>query len=180
MHPAVRHRVAVRAPNGVPARISSLCPGSARPNSTAFSSASLPSIAGRGWQLDYQANLVSLTVTLAGDYNADGTVTAADYTLWADNFGAVANPHFSDALHLFGASEDMRYATTVARRHTVERHQVNHRFSIGGSAEFGALAIETKSNQSADSKVFPNINQAPQRRFPGLDLIVGRSRISLV
>ena len=31
------------------------------------------------------------TGTLAGDYNADGVVDAADYTVWADNFGSSTN-----------------------------------------------------------------------------------------
>lgn len=52
-----------------------------------FSSASLPAVAGRSWQLDYQSNAVALVVTLAGDYNADGQVDAADYTRWRDSLG---------------------------------------------------------------------------------------------
>lgn len=55
--------------------------------SGAFSSSSLPTIPGRGWRLNYQPNAVSLSVTLAGDYNSDGKVDAADYTRWRDSLG---------------------------------------------------------------------------------------------
>ena len=53
----------------------------------AFTSASLPVIPGRGWRLNYQPTAVSLAVTLAGDYNFDGKVDAADYTRWRDSLG---------------------------------------------------------------------------------------------
>ncbi|MEM9915486.1 MAG: hypothetical protein AAF911_11035 [Planctomycetota bacterium] len=33
-----------------------------------------------------------VTQLIAGDYNRSGTVDAADYTLWADNFGSTTNP----------------------------------------------------------------------------------------
>jgi autotransporter-associated beta strand protein len=52
-----------------------------------FSSSSLPTIAGRGWRLSYQATAVSLSVVLGGDYNDDGVVDAADYTRWRDSLG---------------------------------------------------------------------------------------------
>ncbi|MEN1678133.1 MAG: sulfatase-like hydrolase/transferase [Planctomycetota bacterium] len=39
------------------------------------------------WQVDYGANSVTLRVTLAGDYNGDGIVNAADYTVWRDTLG---------------------------------------------------------------------------------------------
>ncbi|MEM1447234.1 MAG: dockerin type I domain-containing protein, partial [Planctomycetota bacterium] len=45
---------------------------------------------------DHPSGVLSLTfnpdvVTLPGDYNGDGTVNAADYTVWANNFGSIAN-----------------------------------------------------------------------------------------
>lgn len=52
-----------------------------------FTAASLP--AGLEWRVDYYADRVDLLVidptqTLAGDYNSDGVVNAADYTVWRD------------------------------------------------------------------------------------------------
>jgi hypothetical protein len=48
--------------------------------------------AGLDWALDYVGNSVVLSVVeaalLDGDYNADGIVDAADYTVWRDNLGA--------------------------------------------------------------------------------------------
>ena len=32
------------------------------------------------------------TQIIAGDYNRSGAVDAADYALWADNFGSTSNP----------------------------------------------------------------------------------------
>lgn len=52
-----------------------------------FSSSSLPELPGRGWRLNYQPTAVSLSVVLAGDYNNDGRVDAADYTRWRDTLG---------------------------------------------------------------------------------------------
>jgi hypothetical protein len=36
---------------------------------------------------------ISTTQLLAGDYNADGTVDAADYTVWRDTLGQVVTAH---------------------------------------------------------------------------------------
>jgi fibronectin-binding autotransporter adhesin len=52
-----------------------------------FTAASLP--AGLEWRVDYYADRVDLQVieaapALAGDYNSDGVVNAADYTVWRD------------------------------------------------------------------------------------------------
>jgi hypothetical protein len=81
-----------------------------------FTAASLP--AGLEWRVDYYADRVDLLVidptqTLAGDYNSDGVVNAADYTvwrdgnspdssqagydLWADNYGATTATATSNA-----------------------------------------------------------------------------------
>ncbi|MEM6854049.1 MAG: dockerin type I domain-containing protein [Planctomycetota bacterium] len=48
---------------------------------------------------DHPSGVLSLTLNpdvvpplaLPGDYNGDGAVNAADYTIWADNFGSMAN-----------------------------------------------------------------------------------------
>ncbi|TWU00540.1 hypothetical protein Pla108_14920 [Botrimarina colliarenosi] len=57
-------------------------------------SAPLPTLpAGLDWAIDYTANEVLLSVfatgdPLDGDYNGDGVVNAADYTVWRDNEGS--------------------------------------------------------------------------------------------
>ncbi|MEM1027817.1 MAG: PEP-CTERM sorting domain-containing protein [Planctomycetota bacterium] len=54
----------------------------------------LPALSGGlAWDVLYEANAVALSVVaaiLAGDYNGNGVVDAADYTVWADNFGSTA------------------------------------------------------------------------------------------
>jgi T5SS/PEP-CTERM-associated repeat protein len=61
--------------------------------SGSFASAHLPSLAaGRMWQIRYGANSTTLAVTLAGDYNDDGTVNAADYVVWRKVNGSSFNP----------------------------------------------------------------------------------------
>lgn len=50
-----------------------------------FANATLPSLnGGLRWRLTRDANSVGAEVILAGDYNADGTVDAADYSVWRD------------------------------------------------------------------------------------------------
>jgi len=39
------------------------------------------------WNLDYGFNTVSLLVGISGDFNDDGTVDAADYSIWRDTMG---------------------------------------------------------------------------------------------
>jgi hypothetical protein len=59
-----------------------------------FDSLTLPTLAsGLGWELSYNANSVDLKVVakLPGDFNDDGFVDAADYTLWRDNLGSTTN-----------------------------------------------------------------------------------------
>ncbi|MGL4512964.1 MAG: hypothetical protein ACRCT8_07710 [Lacipirellulaceae bacterium] len=59
-----------------------------------FAAAPLPS--GLGWLVDFSPTSLSLVVgfsvpvVVAGDYNNDGVVNAADYTRWRDNVGAAA------------------------------------------------------------------------------------------
>jgi T5SS/PEP-CTERM-associated repeat protein len=58
-----------------------------------FSAADLPMLAaGRMWQIRYSTNQVTLAVTLAGDYNDNGIVDAADFTVWRDLLGATFDP----------------------------------------------------------------------------------------
>lgn len=54
-----------------------------------FTTISLP--LGYVWDLDYTSEAVILEVTglgLTGDFNSDGVVDAADYTVWRDGYGA--------------------------------------------------------------------------------------------
>lgn len=60
--------------------------GSAR--SGEFETLDLPSLAsGLMWQVRYAGASAELLVTIAGDYNGDGLVDAADYTVWRDASG---------------------------------------------------------------------------------------------
>ena len=55
---------------------------------------------GLAWNINYGANNVVLAIVaaaLAGDYNDDGIVDAADYTVWRDNLGASAGTLPNDA-----------------------------------------------------------------------------------
>ena len=56
--------------------------------SGAFDSVVMPTMAaGKALKLVYGANSVSAEVVLAGDFNEDGKVDAADYTNWRDSLG---------------------------------------------------------------------------------------------
>lgn len=50
---------------------------------------SLVAPAGYKWLVDYGVAAVTLMVGISGDYNGDGTVNAADYSLWRDTLGTV-------------------------------------------------------------------------------------------
>ncbi|MGD9635224.1 MAG: beta strand repeat-containing protein [Pirellulales bacterium] len=54
-----------------------------------FDSESLPELAGgASWSVDYSANAVTLEVGgVLGDFNHDGRVDAADFSVWRDKFG---------------------------------------------------------------------------------------------
>jgi hypothetical protein len=58
-----------------------------------FASAHLPVLtSGHMWQIRYGATVTSLAVTLAGDYNDNGVVDAADYVVWRKLNGTMLNP----------------------------------------------------------------------------------------
>ena len=63
-----------------------------------LSSFDLPVVPGMEWDTSQLLTngLISIDVTLPGDYNADGTVDAADYTVWRDNLGEPAGALPSD------------------------------------------------------------------------------------
>ena len=44
------------------------------------------------WRLSYSATAATLAVALAGDYNGNGVVDAADYTVWRDLQGKTLDP----------------------------------------------------------------------------------------
>jgi T5SS/PEP-CTERM-associated repeat protein len=58
-----------------------------------FTSADLPTLAaGKMWQVRYSATAATLVVKLAGDYNDNGVVDAADYSVWRNLLGATLDP----------------------------------------------------------------------------------------
>jgi autotransporter-associated beta strand protein len=60
---------------------------------TTFTSTTLPALSGSlVWNIDYGANLVTLSVTLPGDFNGDGVVDAADYVVWRKGLGTTFTP----------------------------------------------------------------------------------------
>ena len=65
---------------------------------SSVTSAPLPG--GLGWQVQYGPNAVTLEVVstvLAGDFNSDGVVDAADYVVWRDNLGAADEANINNA-----------------------------------------------------------------------------------
>ncbi len=61
-----------------------------------FASLDLPALAaGMTWDTSvlYSEGVLRIAAALAGDYNNDGTIDAADYTIWRDNLGAATLPN---------------------------------------------------------------------------------------
>jgi hypothetical protein len=53
-----------------------------------FGALDLPELLGNlAWRVIYEPNQVSLVALLPGDYNFDGVVNAADYTVWRNTLG---------------------------------------------------------------------------------------------
>lgn len=68
----------------------------------AFDTLSAPTLpGGLGWRIEQRPTSLTLRVIdeagLAGDFNADGFVDAADYTLWRDTQGSAGPSHAADA-----------------------------------------------------------------------------------
>ncbi len=62
-----------------------------------FDTETLPGLSSElAWIVDYTANTVTLDIVLTGDYNDDGFVDAADYTVWRDNVGQPAGTLLND------------------------------------------------------------------------------------
>lgn len=60
-----------------------------------FTTETLPTLAGLDWNVEYTPTSVRLSVQnspLPGDYNADGRVDAADYTVWRDGNSPDSSP----------------------------------------------------------------------------------------
>lgn len=58
-----------------------------------FASVDLPTLpADLMWQVAYGPTEMSVFVTAAGDYNGDGLVDIADYTVWRDTLGSATSP----------------------------------------------------------------------------------------
>ncbi len=59
-----------------------------------FDSITLPALeAGLMWNVDSLSSTGEILVTLAGDYNGDGNVDAADYTVWRDSVNQQVTPY---------------------------------------------------------------------------------------
>ena len=67
----------------------SLFEGSIGSITGAFSAMNAPIFNGHALNLVYGANQVTLEVGEAGDFNGDGTVTAADYVVWRNGLGTI-------------------------------------------------------------------------------------------
>ena len=52
---------------------------------------SLTAPLGYNWYVKYDANDIQLVVGIPGDYNHDGVVDTADYTVWRDSLGSTTN-----------------------------------------------------------------------------------------
>ncbi|MEX2168350.1 MAG: hypothetical protein WD851_03495 [Pirellulales bacterium] len=72
----------------------------------AFSSVNLPALAnGLQWNASQLYTTGILSISLPGDYNADGAVNAADYTVWRDGLGGATYTlsHYDQWKQNFGA-----------------------------------------------------------------------------
>lgn len=74
-----------------------------------FAAIQLPTISGIGWNTSqlYTTGVISATseVVLAGDFNADGRVDPADYTVWRDGLGSTyTQSHYDEWKSHYGQS----------------------------------------------------------------------------
>ncbi len=62
--------------------------------SGAFAAINLPALAGLAWNTSqlYTTGELKINVALAGDFNGNGIVDAADYTVWRDGLGTTYSP----------------------------------------------------------------------------------------
>jgi autotransporter-associated beta strand protein len=101
---------------------------------TTFSNVVVPSLAGGlAWSILYGVNLVTLSVTVPGDFNADGTVDAADYVVWRTNSGTQAG--YDTWRSNFGNTAGSGAAAGGGLAHTVPEP------ALPGIAFSGILAI---------------------------------------
>lgn len=79
-----------------------------------FETISLPSLStGSRWIIDYATDGVQLSVVSPGDYNGDGQVDAADYTVWRDQLGQSGQFLAADGNN-DGIISELDYGTWVA------------------------------------------------------------------
>jgi glucose/arabinose dehydrogenase len=71
-----------------------------------FTAQTLPSLpSSAAWRVWYEAANVALVVVLAGDFNSDGFVDAADYVIWRKGLGTLYNQaHYNEWRANFGAT----------------------------------------------------------------------------
>lgn len=98
-----------------------------------FDSVTIPTLNGLSAQVIYNPLSVELAVVLAGDYNDDGIVDAADYAVWRDNVGAAAGTLANDTNG--GTIGTAHYETW--------------------KANFGASALALNSGNSSASNAVP-------------------------
>jgi hypothetical protein len=88
--------------------------------SGAFDTLSLPALAGLTWNTSnlYSDGILSLAAAgLAGDYNSNGIVDAANYTVWRDNVGAPAGSLANDATGaIIGADQHSQWRAGYGAR----------------------------------------------------------------
>jgi hypothetical protein len=78
-----------------------------------FASLQLPALVGNlSWNTSqlYTAGILSVVAGVPGDYNQDGKVSAADYTVWRNNLGSVASLP-NDDTNGVGADDYLRWKT---------------------------------------------------------------------
>ena len=99
-------------------------------------------------EVQYSSDSVALLVTsaLAGDYNNDGSVDAADYTLWRDNLGAAAGtlPNDTDGGPI-GSAQYATWKTNFGASLPLSTSQPFAAVPEPGSALLWAIALVTIS-----------------------------------
>ncbi len=107
-----------------------------------FEMINLPTLAtGNRWVINYQTNGVQLSVVGEGDFNGDGQVDAADYTVWRDQLGQSGQYLAADE-NSDGVVSELDYGAWLANYGTSYVATANGRAlaSADGTDFFGELA----------------------------------------